>query len=307
MDTPARKMSGMVSQFRLGVEAHILDELRCVQWCADKGLIRQAHDCRKHRKARRLVRHSGVDGVRWYCGKCDKGDSALVGSVFEMVHMPLGRAVMLIHCFAWGLTYEQAKLATQLNAEDIELSNHTIADWYGKLRDRLVDCAADDAGGQIGGPEMIVQIDEALIGRRKYHKGRVVEETWVVGLIDTAGELRLTVVENRSAKSLLAVVRKYVKRGSEIHTDGWRGYNRLGEFGYTHKRVIHEHEFVAEDGTHTQRIESQWRNVRRTFSRGGIRHEDIGEHLVEHVWRRQCRRANKDPFLELLKYLQYEG
>ena len=39
----------------------------------------------------------------------------------------------------------------------------------------------------------------------------------------------------------------------------------------------------------------------------GIRHADIGAHLIEHVWRRDCRMNNKDPFLEIMKYLQYKA
>mgnify|MGYP006965681967 CR=1 FL=1 len=50
-------------------------------------------------------------------------------------------------------------------------------------------------------------------------------------------------------------------------------------------------------------------NISRTLERshnrpGGIRHDDIGEHPIEHVWRRQYRRLSRDPFEDLLRILQ---
>jgi hypothetical protein len=38
--------------------------------------------------------------------------------------------------------------------------------------------------GKIGGPNHIVQEDVCKIGRRKYHRGRVVEGNWILGMID---------------------------------------------------------------------------------------------------------------------------
>lgn len=300
-----RNVSGMLSQARLTIEACLVDELDCARWCAEKGLVRPA-PCPNDGSERRVVRYESTDGLRWYCEVCRKKTAVMSGSIFARCRLPVGRALMLIHRFAWGATYEDVKLACQLVPTDTELSDHTVADWYAYLRDRLVDLAADESAGKIGGPGRIVQIDEALIGRRKYNRGRVLPGTWVVGLIAEDGQLRLTVVTDRSGASLLDVVRKYVEPGSEIHSDGWRGYSGLKALGYAHRTVNHSVEFVAADGAHTQRIESQWRNIRRKFSRGGIRHEDIGFHLVEHVWRRQLRIDNKDPFLELLKILQCE-
>ncbi|KCZ78735.1 hypothetical protein H311_00226 [Anncaliia algerae PRA109] len=36
----------------------------------------------------------------------------------------------------------------------------------------------------IGGPGIIVEIDESKFGRRKYHRGHKVEGVWVLGMVE---------------------------------------------------------------------------------------------------------------------------
>ena len=160
--------------------------------------------------------------------------------------------------------------------------------------------------GKIGGPGIIVQIDEAQIGRHKYNRGRVPDEVWVFGMIASDGRLRLQTVEDRKKDTLHEVILASVERGSIIHTDQWRAYGGLDALGYIDETVNHSVEFVSEDGVgrHTQAIESQWRAIRRGFTLGGVPHTRIGPHLAEYMWRRDCLRTNKDPFLELVRLLR---
>ena len=37
---------------------------------------------------------------------------------------------------------------------------------------------------KIGGPGTVIEVDEAKFGRRKHHKGRIIEGQWVVGGIE---------------------------------------------------------------------------------------------------------------------------
>lgn len=93
------------------------------------------------------------------------------------------------------------------------------------------------------------------------------------GLIEDGSEdLRLEVCpENiRSAVVLAPLTKKHVAEGTTIHTDYWRAYDCLAEHGFLHKKVNHsdpDNPFVAPDGIHTQRIESQWRVVKRWLKR----------------------------------------
>ena len=147
----------------------------------------------------------------------------------------------------------------------------------------------------IGGPGRVVQVDEALIGRRKYHRGRAIEGTWVFGMVDDQGAVRMEVSEKRDKDTLQGSIPRNVLPGSIIHSDCWRAYHGLDALGYQHSTVNHSVEFVAQDGTHTQKIESQWHALRRMFSPGGRKHEDIADYLVKFLWRQKCRRDGLDP------------
>ena len=47
------------------------------------------------------------------------------------------------------------------------------------------------------------------------------------------GRIRLQVVENCSGDELLPFIQANVASGSTVMTDGWKGYNKLEEKGYT--------------------------------------------------------------------------
>lgn len=51
---------------------------------------------------------------------------------------------------------------------------------------------------KLGGPGMIVEIDESKFGRRKYHRGHKVEGQWVFGGIERdTGRVFMVPVEDR--------------------------------------------------------------------------------------------------------------
>ncbi|CAK1581892.1 unnamed protein product [Parnassius mnemosyne] len=159
---------------------------------------------------------------------------------------------------------------------------------------------------KIGGPGKVVQIDESKFGKRKYNKGRRIEDHWILGHIDDGSEdLGLEVCpENiRSADVLMPLIKKHVAEDTTVHTDFWRAYDCLGEHGYIHKKVNHsnrDNPFVAPDGIHTQRIELQWRVVKRFFKKYNYNHpENFADIIItEYLWRRSVQRNKKDHFME---------
>ena len=77
----------------------------------------------------------------------------------------------------------------------------------------------------------MVEIDETKVGKRKYNRGRMVEGSWVLGMIDlgtsevSMSEIRLEICPNNdcSSSTLTKLIEKHVKKGTTIITDLWKG------------------------------------------------------------------------------------
>ena len=80
------------------------------------------------------------------------------------------------------------------------------------------------------GNRIIVEVDESKFGKRKSHRGHRVEGVWVVGGVERTPERKvfLTTVEDRKKDTLHLILGNYIKEGSEIRTDCWKGYCGLG-------------------------------------------------------------------------------
>lgn len=48
------------------------------------------------------------------------------------------------------------------------------------------------------------------------------------------GRVRLQTVPDTSGKSLNNFIKTHIEPGSSVRTNGWRGYSKVGEFGYEH-------------------------------------------------------------------------
>lgn len=120
-----------------------------------------------------------------------------------------------------------------------------------KLRAGMVRPNQDRISGK---PEIIVEADETWIGGRTRGKGRGIHDMVLVacavevlqrkrtsslnkrktGRYAGRGRVRLSVVPDRSAKSLVGFIESAVAPGATIITDDWSSYATLGKRGYLH-------------------------------------------------------------------------
>lgn len=125
-----------------------------------------------------------------------------------------------------------------------------------KLRAGMVRPDRDRIGGN---PEDHVEVDETWIGGATRGQGRGVhDQSLVIAAVEVrrrkpnagigakvprrngryAGRVRLEVIPDRSARSLVGFVHGAVEPGAQVVTDGWGGYNTLTEKGYRHVPVV---------------------------------------------------------------------
>ncbi len=85
----------------------------------------------------------------------------------------------------------------------------------------------------------------------------------------TSGGVFLELVPDRSASTLLLLVRKYVLPGSTIITDKWKSYCGISkmevELRYLHQEVDHSKNFIdPKTGVSTNRIEAMWNSCKNS-------------------------------------------
>lgn len=153
-----------------------------------------------------------------------------------------------------------------------------------KLRRAMVRPGRDRLSGTI-------EVDETYIGGKKPGKrGRGALDKALVAIVaqqdgKQIGRIRLVPVPDASEKSLGDAVRQAVEPGSQVHTDGWRGYNSLRTLGYRH-RIIRPKAEVGENLLpNCHRIASLLKRWLLGTHQGAISHEHLGYYLDEFTFR----------------------
>ncbi|XP_071653090.1 uncharacterized protein [Temnothorax longispinosus] len=142
---------------------------------------------------------------------------------------------------------------------ELQLTRHSVVDWISFCREVCIYWAEKNSA-KLGGPNIIVEIDEAKIGKRKYNRGRIIEGKWIFGGYE---------------------------RGTTIMSDCWKSYNCLNSEGFQHLTVNHSMNFVDPDTeAHTQHIERVWREVKANIPRYGTRSSHLVGYLAEYLFKR---------------------
>ena len=232
-------------------------------------------------------------GFAWRCNNrnCRKFKcSELFGSWFEHSHLEFGKVLLLTYLWASG-NVECSFIRDQLG-----LSRQSVVDWGNFCRDICLDFLEDSSYSQIGGEGVEIEIDESKFGKRKYHKGKRVDGVWVFGGCERRNSQNsfFEVVENRSQEILESLIIKYVRKGSVIYSDSWKGYNtdRLVGLGYTHGTVNHSQHFKDPvSGVHTNTIESTWHHLKH-FKHHRHSKELRASYFAEFIFRRKFFRSD---------------
>lgn len=243
-------------------------------------------------------------GYAFTCRKCKATYSIFEGSFFENIHLEIKTVFQIMWLWA-------AECSSSVARDILNLPRKSIYQQYGFLRDicswKLLQ---SEELMQLGGPGIIVQVDESVVTKRKYNKGRLIKQQWVIGLFDTTTRKGLIIyIPNRLSKTLIDVIIKHVKPGTEIWTDCWSGYKSLKTLGnvspYIHMTVNHSENFVdPTTGTCTNMVEGYWSKFKRHLRKLQVMQSQLlPEHIDQFMWKEHVGESCKNRFNNILLHI----
>ena len=208
----------------------------------------------------------GREGYVWRCTikQCGYKISVRAGSWFENSNLTLQQVLKLTYYWVYKTRQDTVRRELKINCEE------TVVDWY-NLCQEVCSEVLEKENAKICRPGKIVEIGECKFGKRKYHKGRRKDGVWVFGGIERGTKnCFMCSVEDRSADTLIPVIKQNVLPGTTIISDCWKAYCRLEEEGYLHQTVNHSKEFVNKNtGAHTNTTESTCRAIKTSLPKHG--------------------------------------
>lgn len=241
-----------------------------------------------------------ADGQIWRCSnrKCSVKIPIRRHSFFSGSHLSFSQVVKLI--YYWTYQYPQ-----HIVLHETGFSNKTVIDFYNFCREVCV-VILENHSEPIGGPGRIVEIDESKFGKRKFNRGKKVDGVWVFGGIERDSDpprCFFESVTDRSAETLIPIIKRWILPGTTIYSDCWRSYSTLVSEGYIHSTVNHSVEFKSETGTYTNNIESRWHAVKKSLPRFGTRKDLYNSYFAEYCIRRKFIDGSSDKFLQVLELI----
>ena len=232
------------------------------------------------------------------CKECQYQVSVTAGTVLHGTRLSLRdwfSAAYLVATHTPGISAVQ--LQRQLGLTRYETAWGLLQ----KLRRAMVRPERDRISGEL-------EVDETYVGGVEEGRrgGRLSDSTKVivVGAVEIrgkgSGRVRLGVVEDLSAASLVGFLEQSVALGSVVHTDAWQGYRSLVKKGYDHRRVTQGR---ASNATRLfPRVHRVFSNL-KTWLAGthhGVGRQHLQHYLNEYVFRFNRRRRPMAAFQSLL-------
>lgn len=274
------------------------DEDACMDLLFSRGVILRERLCEC---GKLLQFQASRNGFR--CGKksCRKEYSLWKGTFFFKSHLGSHQIMHLGHLWLAGGCI---RMVSQYTGHDEE----TVSDYMNYFR-QLVEGSLTEDDQMIGGENITVEIDETKVGKRKYHRGHAVDGVWVLGGVERTEERKVFLVEvpDRSAKTLLNILKRHIRPGTIVHSDLWKGYVKLEEaMDVVHRTVNHSFCFVDPiTSVHTNTIEGTWWALKRSIPISRRTRGKVAGHLFEFIWRRLHQEDLWNGFLTALATTEY--
>ena len=192
----------------------------------------------------------------------------------------------IIKCFSLDLTAEQI-------AEFTHLNRNTINKILTLIRVRILELSKLQYDPLVGH----IEVDESYFGARRVRgkRGRGAKgKTIVFGLLKREDKVYTEIVPNCKSATLQRIIKGKTGIDSVIHSDGWKAYDGLVDFGYKkHFRVHHGKNEFARGNFHINGIESFWAYAKTRLNKfRGMNKNNFELHLKECEFRFNNRDKN---------------
>lgn len=239
----------------------------------------------------------GKDCKRFKCSHCGDTFSVKVGTIFEDSNLPLRKWFMAMYLIS---SHKKGISSFQL-ARDIHTTQKTA--WF--LLHKIRTLYAQNDSVALDGE---VECDEMYLGGRETNKheskktegtqGRSTKtKTPIFGMMEREnGRAVVIKVENAQAKTLMPIIKQFVKDNAHIFTDELVSYKGLSEEGYLHDVIQHGLKMFSDgNGVTTNSIEGFWGHFKRMVF--GIYHfvsvKYLQRYIDEAVYRWNTRKADE--------------
>jgi transposase-like protein len=283
------------------------DDASCLEWLWRKNYAHDGHtahcpSCDCERRFHRVNGRPSYD-----CDTCGHHIHPTAGTIFH-------KSSTSLHLWFYAM-YIMASTRCGVSAKQLErelgVTYKTAWRMFTLIRNQLMTQDDEPMDGE-------VEADETFIAprrlRNKERRDRIAagivhknvpfaqDKPIVFGAAQRGGRVRAELVPDSRGQTLQSKVREYVLPETLIYTDEWRGYERLGVMGYTHRRIRHSARVYVEGDVHTQTIDGFFGLVKNAI-RGvhhGVSEKWLQGYLNEYVWRWNRREQPRAMFVDLL-------
>jgi transposase len=190
----------------------------------------------------------------------------------------------------WILKLFELEVSARKIAKQVGISYPTALKAVNMIRTAIV-AQTPEADELLQGE---IEMDETYFGgRRKGKRGRgAFNKVPVFGILERKGVVKVSVVSDVTAESLLNMTVRMVRRGSIVYTDKFRSYDALMFCGYRHLRIDHGKRF-SRGKVYINGLEGFWSFAKERLAKfHGVSKEKFPLYLKEMEFRYNNRRDN---------------
>jgi transposase-like protein len=239
----------------------------------------------------------------WQCAACRHQTSVTAGTILHRTKTPL----TVWFWAAYLMTTDKRGLSALLLQRQLGLGNYETA-WMmlHKFRRAMVNAGREQLRGEVEVDDTWIGGTQAGLRGSRQLKGR--KAALVLVAVEKRGQatgrVRMEVISDFRATTLLAFLKKHVSPGATIYTDGLKSYTDLKAAGYEHVPRIQPSRSALRKGTKSvvpladRAIGNLQQWLIGTYH--GVSKDQLQVYLDEFVFRHNRRRTPMAAFQTLL-------